>query len=68
MHCADYAVWCNITGPCVYVYVCRRVPSKGIAYAELSTIPVKQGEVGLVVTFTSEQLIDIIGAINTQVQ
>ena len=53
---------------CVYVCVCRRVPSKGVAFAELSTIPVKQGQVGLVVTFASDQLIDVIGAINTQVQ
>ena len=67
-YCLCTVLIMHITGPCVYVYVCRRVPSKGIAYAELSTIPVKQGEVGLVVTFTSEQLIDVIGAINTQVQ
>ncbi len=52
----------------VFVCVCRRVPSKGVAFAELSTIPVKQGEVGLVVTFSSDQLIDVIGAINTRVQ
>jgi hypothetical protein len=44
------------------------VPSKGVAFAELSTIPVKQGEVGLVVTFSSDQLIDVIGAVNTRVQ
>ena len=49
------------------VHLCRHVPSKGVAYAELSTIPVKQGFVGLVVTFVSEQLTDIIGAVNTNV-
>ena len=53
---------------CACVCVCRRVPSKGVASAEFSTIPVKQGEVGLVVTFTSDQLIDVIGAVNTRVQ
>ena len=53
---------------CVFVCECRRVPSKGLAIAEISTIPVKQGAVGLVVTFASDQLIDVIGVINTQVQ
>ena len=46
----------------------RRVPANGVASAELSTIPVKSGEVGLVVTFSSDQLIDIIGELKTQIK
>lgn len=59
---------CGMVHVCIILCVCRRVPSKGVAFAELSTIPVKQGQVGLVVTFASEQLIDVIGVVNTQVQ
>lgn len=45
----------------------RRVSAKAIVSAELSTIPVKKGAVGLVVTFTSDQLIDVIGDVKATV-
>lgn len=46
---------------------CRSVPPQGVVSADLTTIPVKAGDVELVVRFSSAQLSDITGDVDTKV-
>lgn len=49
------------------VLCCRSVPPQGLVSADLTTIPVKAGDVELVVRFSSTQLSDIMGDVDTKV-